>query len=1020
MRYPRTRDNFVTVCAAILCVILALYLGIALLKTGDSANNYATITSNSAVSFLNPQSAHTNITISSKPLSSATAISRYDFGVNDVWYDNGYGTANPSTEQPYNQLVSDTKQIGVSIIRYPGGNPSDLFDWRTAIGPQATRKPNVVDGGSTYHATAVLPSSFGPDEFGALLDKTGSVGDITVNFGTGSALEAAEWVCYETAPLHDSTHPACNSWSALRARNGHPAPYNVPYWEVGNEPNIGPYWRDGSVVSSPGNCKTGDTECLYVFGGTTEFIDQKLEYLQNQSPTGTTGPAVYMIADPPVKPGSETLHVQLPVSSDGSLKDQTYSPASIWRDVPEASLSHYHISDHVYAVDDLTGAVTFPTDSNGQTIPSDAIVTVDYQSGPHDGFISYYIQMKAANPTIHVCETYPAIEVLQLLGSSYPYDCYVIHDYGLLGGSDTITGVHNNYTAAQFHDQSMLSAEILGNNTQTVRQDIDHYAGKHGRAVQIVMSEYGILNYEHPEGADIEPANGSFPGASDYHSSLDLGLYVAEMLRNIIDSGVSVAEKHYLVGYDLSAAEGVQGAFDDHNFASNAMIDTNQPACDTHGSCQTPDFLLTPSADIFEAFSRLSYNHLVSSRIDKDPEQIVRASLKQTNNYPNASTGAYSLLTSLVTTDGRGHEAILVINSATRQAYDAELRPASGSYDHVLAWTVGAESYLAYNAQQEPHQVGITQTSTNYHGSQLFVSFPASSVSVLRFSTISTVARLRACSHAPSPPTTVRLLSARSTSVSLDWQAAQTARGCTISGYLIRLGNHQAATEATAGTVTGLTPVRRYRASVVAIQSNGDQSSASQAITVMTTPGSVHSTASADLAAAQQPVSVNTTTSSPQASNPTGASGAVNAGPTTTLDRSARLSEALRTTQTAGTSNNPLDTPPVRDQIIRVKYYLNGVLFAVNNHPSVPFYLHTEHLADGTYTLVTESDYRSGQVTSVTQQLRIDNGAFAATPFSNTPTKRKVLLIGLLAATLLMFGVLAWRYKKHRAAKLRP
>ena len=49
-------------------------------------------------------------------------------------------------------------------------------------------------------------------------------------------------------------------WAALRAKNGHPAPYNVPFWEVGNEQD-GPGqdgWRSGSVVVSVG---PHDTPC---------------------------------------------------------------------------------------------------------------------------------------------------------------------------------------------------------------------------------------------------------------------------------------------------------------------------------------------------------------------------------------------------------------------------------------------------------------------------------------------------------------------------------------------------------------------------------------------------------------------------------------------------------------------------------------------------------------------------------------------------------------------------------------
>jgi alpha-L-arabinofuranosidase len=45
-------------------------------------------------------------------------------------------------------------------------------------------------------------STVGPDEFGRLLDQTGAVGTITVNFATGTAREAADFVAYDGAGNH--------------------------------------------------------------------------------------------------------------------------------------------------------------------------------------------------------------------------------------------------------------------------------------------------------------------------------------------------------------------------------------------------------------------------------------------------------------------------------------------------------------------------------------------------------------------------------------------------------------------------------------------------------------------------------------------------------------------------------------------------------------------------------------------------------------------------------------------------
>ena len=125
-------------------------------------------------------------------------------------------------------------------------------------------------------------STVGPDELGKLLDETGAIGTVTVNFATGTAQEAADFVAYMAAPLGGpSSSPADPGyWATLRARNGHPAPYEVPYWEVGNEQSFpGQYgWRSGQLVSlGPGarSCPPGQVPtCLYAFGGTTAFSSQ--------------------------------------------------------------------------------------------------------------------------------------------------------------------------------------------------------------------------------------------------------------------------------------------------------------------------------------------------------------------------------------------------------------------------------------------------------------------------------------------------------------------------------------------------------------------------------------------------------------------------------------------------------------------------------------------------------------------------------------------------------------------------
>jgi alpha-N-arabinofuranosidase len=118
--------------------------------------------------------------------------------------------------------------------RLPGGNFLSDHDWHDAIGNRDTRPP-------TYdHAWSAMQSNdVGMDEFMTLCRLIDVEPYITVNAGFGDANSAAEEVEYMNGP-------ATNYWGALRAKNGHPAPYAVKYWDIGNEPYG--WWQIGKTT----------------------------------------------------------------------------------------------------------------------------------------------------------------------------------------------------------------------------------------------------------------------------------------------------------------------------------------------------------------------------------------------------------------------------------------------------------------------------------------------------------------------------------------------------------------------------------------------------------------------------------------------------------------------------------------------------------------------------------------------------------------------------------------------------
>jgi alpha-N-arabinofuranosidase len=137
-----------------------------------------------------------------------------------VWV--GPGSAIPNTRGIRNDVVAALRALKVPNVRWPGGCFADEYHWRKGIGPQrpATLNPNW--GG------VIEPNSFGTHEFLDFVEQIGSEAFLSVNLGSGSPQEAAEWLEYLTTDQPTAL-------ATERARNGHPAPYKIAYLGLGNE-----------------------------------------------------------------------------------------------------------------------------------------------------------------------------------------------------------------------------------------------------------------------------------------------------------------------------------------------------------------------------------------------------------------------------------------------------------------------------------------------------------------------------------------------------------------------------------------------------------------------------------------------------------------------------------------------------------------------------------------------------------------------------------------------------------------
>lgn len=139
-----------------------------------------------------------------------------------VWV--GKDSPIPNTRGIRKDVVEALRAIKAPNVRWPGGCFADEYHWRHGIGPAENRRKTINSnwGGS------VEPNTFGTDEFMDFVEQIGSEAYISVNVGSGTVAEAAEWIEYMTAD------PATTAGKE-RVANGRTEPYKVKYLGIGNE-----------------------------------------------------------------------------------------------------------------------------------------------------------------------------------------------------------------------------------------------------------------------------------------------------------------------------------------------------------------------------------------------------------------------------------------------------------------------------------------------------------------------------------------------------------------------------------------------------------------------------------------------------------------------------------------------------------------------------------------------------------------------------------------------------------------
>ncbi len=136
----------------------------------------------------------------------------------------GEGSPIPNVKGMRIDVINALKEMGIPVLRWPGGCFADEYHWKDGIGPKESRKKMI----NTHWGGVVEDNSFGTHEFFELCEQLGCDAYVNGNLGSGTVQEMSEWIEYIT---FDGLSPM----SELRKKNGREKPWKLKYFGVGNE-----------------------------------------------------------------------------------------------------------------------------------------------------------------------------------------------------------------------------------------------------------------------------------------------------------------------------------------------------------------------------------------------------------------------------------------------------------------------------------------------------------------------------------------------------------------------------------------------------------------------------------------------------------------------------------------------------------------------------------------------------------------------------------------------------------------
>jgi len=170
------------------------------------------------------------------------------------------------------EVIAFLKESKLPLLRFPGGNFVSGYHWKDGVGPVDKRPMRTNPAWNQDE-----PNHVGTDEWLAFCRLVECEPLICVNAGNGTPEEAADWVEYCNGGVK-------TKFGALRAKNGHPEPYNVKLWEIGNE-----LWGDWQI----GHCTAEEYARRYAaFYDAMKARDPSILFIANGQYPGWNAPTI--------------------------------------------------------------------------------------------------------------------------------------------------------------------------------------------------------------------------------------------------------------------------------------------------------------------------------------------------------------------------------------------------------------------------------------------------------------------------------------------------------------------------------------------------------------------------------------------------------------------------------------------------------------------------------------------------------------------------------------------------------